>query len=526
MKSFTVRAESASRGAANELRRSPGSRRGPKRKIVPIPSASAAKTADEDEDEDGGLEYERDFRAEAPRGGGRSASVTSATARAKADATHVPFVAPRLAIGIASDVLERLSRGPEDGFRDVADFARKLGSSNDVLGDIQRRTEEEIDRLEAIGVKATAPVREMVKGTLPEEVYEKYLAPAVEYAEREGSTERARGEGEGEGVSHDDEFNDDAVNAAADAVAAAMAGMDVGETDAASASASASASAAKAEPSAEENFENMAADAIMSSSTMSASYTAPETTYGAQAPDVPKRAPPPVPVPVEPVAATPAASTPASTEAFDKTVGYWRKISAECPDEEPLMDIMDMNVVFRQAAGLLNYLRVSRPTPTSWCVASNAGIISIEESYPIDGTATATPRRDLRSGDQTGVVSADADVVDPLHRLVRPSRRSPDGNLPRRRRRRARPRRARHPRRRRRVDRRLSLRARVAARRAPPRDNIIVLSPVNYAPNPRVRDSSDPPRDARAQAGHHARRGFRSSWAKRPLNAQKTTQRA
>ena len=42
MKSFTVRAESASRGAANELRRSPGSRRGPKRKIVPIPSASAA----------------------------------------------------------------------------------------------------------------------------------------------------------------------------------------------------------------------------------------------------------------------------------------------------------------------------------------------------------------------------------------------------------------------------------------------------------------------------------------------------
>ena len=230
MKSFTVRAESASRGAANELRRSPGSRRGPKRKIVPIPSASAAKTADEDEDEDGGLEYERNFRAEAPRGGGRSASVTSATARAKADATHVPFVAPRLAIGIASDVLERLSRGPEDGFRDVADFARKLGSSNDVLGDIQRRTEEEIDRLEAIGVKATAPVREMVKGTLPEEVYEKYLAPAVEYAEREGSTERARGESEG--VSHDDEFNDDAVNAAADAVAAAMAGMDVGETDA------------------------------------------------------------------------------------------------------------------------------------------------------------------------------------------------------------------------------------------------------------------------------------------------------
>jgi hypothetical protein len=410
MKSFTVRAENASSGASSELRRSPGSRRGPKRKIVPIPSASAAKTVDEDEDEDGALEYDRDFRAEAPRASERSANATSATARAKADASHVPFVAPRLAIGFASDVLERLSRGPEDGFRDVADFAQRLGSSNDVLGDIQKRTEEEIDRLEAIGVKATAPVREMVKGTLPEEVYEKYLAPAVEYAEREESTESARGESES--VSHDDEFNDDAVNAAADAVAAAMAGMDVGESNAAGAPSTATASGVKAEPSAEENFENMAADAIMSSSTISASYTAPETTYGATAPAVPESATSPAPVEsVEPVLAAPVASAPTSTEAFDKTVGYWRKITAECPDEEPLMDIMDMNIVFRQAAVLLNYLRVSRPTPTSWSIATNAGIISIEESYPIDGTATTTSRRDLRSGDQTGVVAADADVV-------------------------------------------------------------------------------------------------------------------
>jgi hypothetical protein len=63
MKSFTVRAENASSGASSELRRSPGSRRGPKRKIVPIPSASAAKTVDEDEDEDGALEYDRQSSA-------------------------------------------------------------------------------------------------------------------------------------------------------------------------------------------------------------------------------------------------------------------------------------------------------------------------------------------------------------------------------------------------------------------------------------------------------------------------------
>lgn len=34
-------------------------------------------------------------------------------------------------------------------------------------------------------------------------------------------------------------------------------------------------------------------------------------------------------------------------EVFDKIVGYWCKIFVECFDEEFLMDIMDMNVVFR-----------------------------------------------------------------------------------------------------------------------------------------------------------------------------------
>lgn len=95
-------------------------------------------------------------------------------------------------------------------------------------------------------------------------------------------------------------------------------------------------------------------------------------------------------------------------------MGYWRKIAAECPDEEPLMDIMDMNIVFRQAAALLNYLRIEQPTSTTWSVASNAGVIQIAESYPIDGSSAVVSRRDLRSGDQIGSVSvttADPDAV-------------------------------------------------------------------------------------------------------------------
>lgn len=52
------------------------------------------------------------------------------------DVMYVLFVVLRLVIGIVSDVLERLSRGFEDGFRDVVDFVWKFGSLNDVLGDI------------------------------------------------------------------------------------------------------------------------------------------------------------------------------------------------------------------------------------------------------------------------------------------------------------------------------------------------------------------------------------------------------
>lgn len=322
--------------------------------------------------------------------------------------------------------MDRLSKGPEEGFADVMDFVRGLGSSTDALGDVLRRTEEEIDRLESIGVRTSAPVREVARGMVPEEMYVKYLEPAVEYAESEERGDQGRSSDGG--VNHDGgEFDDDAVNAAADAVAAAMAGIDLGEssTSASSSSSATTKNGASSAPSAPESFEesveNLAADAVMSSSTVSASYSAPEgMPYGADAPKVDSSS-----TTTESTESTESSSDaretkPASPEKssstapFAATVGYWRKIAAECPDEEPLMDIMDMNIVFRQAAALLNYLRIEQPTSTTWSVASNAGVIQIAESYPIDGSSAVVSRRDLRSGDQIGSVSvttADPDAV-------------------------------------------------------------------------------------------------------------------
>ena len=409
----STRARAESTGS-DGVRRSPGLSRGPRRKIVPIGGAKTRERVENVKDEeDEPLEYAEEFRADdAVDAVGR----VSASVRTRNDITHVPFVAPRVMIGILSDLAERARRGPADGFADVAEFASKLGASEDALGDVVRRTESEIDRLEALGVRATAPVREIARGIVPEEVYEKYLAPAVAYAEggEDGSGTTGGSTGAGE------EFDDAAVNSAADAVAAAMAGLDLPDVDAgASAASSASSASERSTGAIEDDIEEMAANAIMSSSTVSASYVAPQTPYGAEAPAVRKngdagaRKPPASAATSEPApAAEPAATKKStSTKAFDATVGYWRKINDQCPDEEPLMDIMDMNVVFRQAAGLLNYLRISRPTPTSWSVAANAGIIQIAEEYPTSGALATTPRRDLRSGDQTGAVSADDDAV-------------------------------------------------------------------------------------------------------------------
>jgi len=433
----TVASGSSSSGSSDGLRRAPSTRRGPRRKIVPIPSARDSESSSaankgsvvgDDDDDDEPLEYASEYRASGDASGdasssngdgGRRRRGVSATERTKEDATHAAFIAPRLAIGIASDAMDRLSKGPEEGFADVMDFVRGLGSSTDALGDVLRRTEEEIDRLESIGVRASAPVREAVRGVVPEEIYGKYLEPAVEYAENEEGTDR--GVSSNGGVNHDgEEFDDDAVNAAADAVAAAMSGINLGESSSSSSNTTTTttkngASSARAPDSFEESVENMVADAVMSSSTVSASYSAPEgMPYGADAPKVDSSA-----TTTESSSdaretkpASPEKSS--STAPFAATVGYWRKINAECPDEEPLMDIMDMNIVFRQAAVLLNYLRIEQPTSTTWSVASNAGIIQIAESYPIDGSSAVVSRRDLRSGDQIGSVSvttADPDAV-------------------------------------------------------------------------------------------------------------------
>ena len=415
--------------ASGELKRNPPTRKGPKRKIVPLngPAGDGSemqmKKSGADDDEEP-LEYAREYAETSSTNGSNSTSrvKVSATQRAKDDATHIAFVAPRIAIGAVNDFVERASRGA-GGFADVFDFVQTLGSSDDVLRDVVERTEREIDRLESIGVRKSTPVRSVIKDMIPTEVYDKYLTPAVEYAEGTDDGHSTGASSSASGVVMDDvvAFDEAAVNAAADAVAAAMRGVDLdaGAETASSAAETKSVTSMPKKPrapdNAEDSFENMTAEAIMSSSAMVASYSAPAedpyaatppavTTPSAKAPVDKKDAP----VVEATTPSTPPAASVPTPSPFDSTVGYWRKIAAKCPNEDDLMDLMDMNIVFRQAAGLLNYLTIDRPSPESWRVATNAGIIQISEVYPIDGSRTSTPRRDLRMGEQTGAVVVDA----------------------------------------------------------------------------------------------------------------------
>lgn len=382
-----------------------------------------------------------------------------------------------------------------------------------------RRTEREIDRLEAIGVRATAPVREMARGIVPEEVYEKYLAPAVAYAEGDEEGFGAMGDSTEKG----EEFDDAAVNSAADAVAAAMAGLDLSDVDAGASATEASASATSERGSSstgtiEDDFEEMAANAIMSSSTVSASYVAPQTPYGAEAPAVRKNghagAREPAAAASAPAAEPEVTTKSTSTKAFDDTVGYWRKINDQCPDEEPLMDIMDMNVVFRQAAGLLNYLRISTDPDVvvrrrqRWNHPNSRGVP--HERRARDDGQTRSPlgrpnRRRLRGRRRRR----------PPHVLARRSRRLADRDLPRQRRRYSRSHGGDHARERRFLARRLPVPPRVTPSCARPLalyhkkfGHSIFISSPSMTPSPYTRPPHAPTSSrALDLASAHAARG-------------------
>ena len=165
----------------------------------------------------------------------------------------------------------------------------------------------------------------------------------------------------------------------------------------------------------------MGADAILSTSTVTASEEGPS------APATPTSTPSPSPeapvAPVVEVQAVPAAPVveaqaipesqphPApvedSWEVAAKMVGRWQKVPSQCADEGPLMEVMEMNWVFRQAAALLNEVQIDRDASgSSWTIASAASIISLAETYPVSGAKVPQSRRDMHGGQALGSIEA------------------------------------------------------------------------------------------------------------------------
>ena len=206
-----------------------------------------------------------------------------------------------------------------------------------------------------------------------------------------------------------EEEEDPAVVAAAAAVFAALDSEPPYEPPPPSTAAAAAAEASYAAPASEAPVEptvwgavtfaeGAAADFIMSASTVIASEDAPSYTTTTTAsyptpcsyptspspptpaftapaePPLPPPSPPPAPPPAPPAAAPVAAAAVAPpTDPWATSVamaGRWRRVAG--PDESGLMEAMEMNWVFRQAAALLNELNITS-TSEGWSVASSAG---------------------------------------------------------------------------------------------------------------------------------------------------------
>ena len=81
--------------------------------------------------------------------------------------------------------------------------------------------------------------------------------------------------------------------------------------------------------------------------------------------------------------------------------GVWKRDGARSGDDKGLLDLMEMNALFRQAYGLLDTLELTQ-SASELRLSTRALIITLDEVYPTTGAKVPQRRRDLRSGACSG----------------------------------------------------------------------------------------------------------------------------
>jgi hypothetical protein len=436
-------------------------RRGPRRKIARVVVNKEEEEEDKEEDEEASKRLVREegkTNTKTTKNTKKKTSMTM-TERWQKDPLSALISIPRIALGAAEELIVEKGGNPSDVLEEIGRNVPRLVSSSpfsssssnntndgdddtESVENILRDLEREMERLERKGADAARPMREaLVKPNLDEETYERYFAYPSSKGEGEEDDEDEDEDEDEEGGFYDaskDTGSDEEVAKAASDIADALSGMDLADLYAEKKEEKgrskseegergrrlnviAESNSRKAEkdgvsPEAveytiEENLSNVVMETATVSSTRrrvvssaTSSSATPATTIEISNKYYSSAAISPEERKEEKKEKTTVVSIKDTSSYVQKFNGKWKR--DDQLDESKLMDLFEMNRLFRAANSALTQLDVGATT-SNFSLKASYGIISVNESYAYDSEVRQN-RRDARSGAQFGRATLDA----------------------------------------------------------------------------------------------------------------------
>ena len=432
-------------------------RRGPRRKIarVVVNKEEEEEDKEEEEEEEASKRLREEGRTTKNTNTTKKNTSMTMTERWQKDPLSALISIPRIALGAAEELIVEKGGNPSDVLEEIGRNVPRLVSSSpfsssnntndgdddtESVENILRDLEREMERLERKGADAARPMREaLVKPNVDEETYERYFA--YPSSKGEGEEDDEDEDEDEEGGFYDaskDTGSDEEVAKAASDIADALSGMDLADLYAEKKEEKgrskseegergrrlnviAESNSRKAEkngvsPEAveytiEENLSNVVMETATVSSTRrrvvssaASSSTTPATTIEISNKYYSSAAISPEERKEEKKEKTTVVSIKDTSSYVQKFNGKWKR--DDQLDESKLMDLFEMNRLFRAANSALTQLDVGATTSNFSLIASY-GIISVNESYAYDSEVRQN-RRDARSGAQFGRATLDA----------------------------------------------------------------------------------------------------------------------
>ena len=421
-------------------------RRGPRRKIARVVVNKEEEEDKEEEEEASKRLVREEGRTTKTKNTKKNTSMTM-TERWQKDPLSALISIPRIALGAAEELIVEKGGNPSDVLEEIGRNVPRLvssspfsSSSNNTNDDdtesvenILRDLEREMERLERKGADAARPMREaLVKPNVDEETYERYFA--YPSSKGEGEEDDEDEDEDEEGGFYDaskDTGSDEEVAKAASDIADALSGMDLADLYAEKKEEKgrskseegergrrlnviAESNSRKAEkdgvsPEAveytiEENLSNVVMETATVSSTRRRVVSTPATTIEISNKYYSSAAISPEERKEEKEEKTTVVSIKDTSSYVQKFNGKWKR--DDQLDESKLMDLFEMNRLFRAANSALTQLDVGATT-SNFSLKASYGIISVNESYAYDSEVRQN-RRDARSGAQFGRATLDA----------------------------------------------------------------------------------------------------------------------